>query len=170
MFIKESKLKGRKQGTIRTYNTLFSRLTRFRESTHFNIKFETLDGRFRSQFESFLIEDLTLEHSTVQKTFKILKRFLNYAWRLCLNENLDYQKWEGEQAKEKMPISLRQEELTQLVTFDFSNQKRLEKVRDMFVFQCETGMRVGDLLKLKKENIIPYKGAYPTRLQNRKNR
>ena len=105
MFINESKLKGRKPGTIRTYNTLFSRLTRFRESTHFNIRFETLDGRFRSQFESFLIEDLALEHSTVQKTFKILKRFLNYAWRLGLNENLDYQKWEGEQAKEKMPIS-----------------------------------------------------------------
>ncbi|MEL6675639.1 MAG: hypothetical protein AAFR61_25750 [Bacteroidota bacterium] len=28
----------------------------------------------------------------------------------------------------------------------------------MFIFQCETGMRVGDLLKLRSSNITQYKG------------
>ncbi|MCI4671977.1 MAG: site-specific integrase [Bacteroidia bacterium] len=158
MFIQDSISKGRKPGTLRTYNTLYSRLTRFEASTHFNLTFENLDGRFKELFDYFLLEELELEHSTVQKTFKILRRYLNYAWRLGHNPHIEYQKWELEKEKTKVPIALRQSELDQLAEYDFSQSSRLEKARDLFVFQCETGMRVGDLLKLKRENITAYKG------------
>lgn len=157
-FIEDSKNKGRAKGTIRTYNTLESRLRRFQESTGYYLTFETLDGRFQSAFHDFLVNDLSLEHSTILKTFKILKRYLNYAWRLGHLENTDYQRWETEKAIPKEPISLRLEELEQFARYDFSQKPRLEKVRDMFIFQCETGMRVGDLLKLRSANVIQYKG------------
>lgn len=157
-FIEDARTKGRKPGTIRTYNTLHSRLSRFEESTHFNLRFENLDGWFKNQFEAFLVKELGLEQSTVHKTFKILRRFLNFAWRLGYNDNIEYQKWVFEKAPPKRPIALRREELGHFATFDFSAHPRLEKVRDLFVFQCETGMRVGDLLKLKPGNIIPHKG------------
>ena len=33
------------------------------------------------------------------------------------------------------------------------SEEKLERVRDMFVFQCLVGTRVGDLCKLTKDNI-----------------
>ena len=37
---------------------------------------------------------------------------------------------------------------------DFSDDKELEIQRDIFVFQCNVGCRIGDLLRLKKRDII----------------
>ena len=41
-----------------------------------------------------------------------------------------------------------------LADFDFSNNKHLETQRDIFIFQCCIGCRVGDLMKMTPGNII----------------
>lgn len=50
------------------------------------------------------------------------------------------------------PIYLTKEERDHLYEVEINNP-RLERVRDIFVFQCLTGCRVGDLIKLKRDNI-----------------
>ncbi|MEJ7685057.1 MAG: site-specific integrase [Segetibacter sp.] len=41
-----------------------------------------------------------------------------------------------------------------LYNYDFSNDKRLEKVRDLFVFGCYVGLRFTDYSTIKEENIV----------------
>jgi integrase len=53
------------------------------------------------------------------------------------------------------PQWLNREELDVLIGAELTGYK--DKVRDMFVFQCHVGCRVGDLVSLKKSNI--YKGV-----------
>ena len=51
------------------------------------------------------------------------------------------------------PIYLTKEERDHLYEAKIDNP-RLARVRDIFVFQCLTGCRVGDLIKLNKDNIV----------------
>lgn len=51
------------------------------------------------------------------------------------------------------PIYLTKEERDHLYEAEINNP-RLSRVRDIFVFQCLTGCRVGDLVKLTKDNIV----------------
>jgi integrase len=52
------------------------------------------------------------------------------------------------------PYYLTIDERNQLYKYDFSKRPELEKQRDIFVFHCFVGCRVGDLLRMKKSNII----------------
>lgn len=52
------------------------------------------------------------------------------------------------------PFFLTIEERNKLYNFDFSNFPAIAKQRDVFVFQCCVGCRVGDLRRLKKTNIV----------------
>ena len=56
--------------------------------------------------------------------------------------------------KEKVSnISLNTHELISLFNLDLSKEPRLEKVRDMFLFGCYTGLRFSDFSKIKPQYI-----------------
>ena len=48
------------------------------------------------------------------------------------------------------PVYINLDERNQLYEFDFSYNKKKELIRDIFVFQCVIGCRVGDLFKMTK--------------------
>jgi integrase len=52
------------------------------------------------------------------------------------------------------PYYLTLEERDIIAEWDFSNNPQLEVQRDIFIFQCLIGCRVGDLLKMTEKNII----------------
>lgn len=52
------------------------------------------------------------------------------------------------------PYYLKIEERNHLYKFDFGKRKELAVQRDIFIFQCLVGCRVGDLMKLTAANII----------------
>lgn len=52
------------------------------------------------------------------------------------------------------PFFLTIEERNRLYTHDFSSIPKLATQRDIFVFQCMVGMRVGDLYRLTSDNIV----------------
>lgn len=51
------------------------------------------------------------------------------------------------------PYYIERGERNTIADFDFSDCKRLETQRDIFIFQCLVGCRVGDLMKLTIKNI-----------------
>ncbi len=50
-------------------------------------------------------------------------------------------------------IALNMEQVRKVYNFDFGKRKCLERVRDLFVFGCTTGMRFGNYSKISKEDI-----------------
>lgn len=59
----------------------------------------------------------------------------------------------GSEHYETDPYYLSIEERNRLADFDFGDDKRLELVRDVFIFECLIGARVSDLVQLTKNNI-----------------
>lgn len=52
------------------------------------------------------------------------------------------------------PVYLTLEEVKQVAAHDFSERPGLARQRDVFVFQCNVGCRVGDLMRLKKQDVV----------------
>ena len=85
---------------------------------------------------------------------KRLKVF--FSW--CIDEKLimDSPLADFEMPTEKYgtPIYITKEEMHKIYAHDFSDKPHLERQRDIFIFQCCIGCRVGDLVRLTKNDII----------------
>lgn len=93
--------------------------------------------------------------NSVASIIKKLRIFFNWAQKkqmyTCPNPFANYH---ALQPVYGTPFFMTKEEIDQLYTTDFSSNKRLEFHRDLFVFQSNVGMRVGDLFTLTKQNLI----------------
>ena len=86
---------------------------------------------------------------------KRLRIFFNWAEKsnlfTCQNPFLNYH---SHQCVYGTPFFMTKDEIDTLYHTDFSYDPQLEFHRDLFVFQSNVGMRVGDLFSLTRENIV----------------
>ncbi len=115
--------------------------------------FIDMDLEFYNDFVSFL-RDKGLSNNTIGKKVQTLKIFLNAAFERGINP---YTKYKSRNFKtlteESENVYLNEQELERLYKFDFSGTTRLERVRDIFIIACWTGLRFSDLPKVKREII-----------------
>ena len=93
--------------------------------------------------------------NTVTGIIKKLRAFFNWCEKegfLKKNPFIGFEKGEGEQYG--TPIYFTKDELKQIYAADFSDSPSLETQRDIFVFQCNIGCRVGDMMRLTKRDVI----------------
>ena len=140
------------KSTIIQHRTTISHLKNFQEAKKYKISFERLDTAFNEKFLHYLIKDKNFGNNTVGKYIKNLKAFLNWATDKGYNATLHHRKFKKPKAAVSI-IYLTRKELDLIFGFDLSKKKKLERVRDLFVFECATGLRYSDLCNLKLENI-----------------
>ena len=107
-----------------------------------------------NNFTKFLISK-NYSNDYIKKQIVTLRTFIsNYLLPNKLIDNLDYKEFSLKDFKvnETTFIALTEKELLELKGIDNLNEK-LSKVRDLFLFQCYTGLRVSDLLNIQPENI-----------------
>lgn len=137
--------------TIQKYNTTYSRLEDF--GKNYNLTFESIDKNFYSKFIAFLNKKgYTL--NTVGKYIQSLKTFLTYATENGYNTNLFFQskQFKAHQVQ-GFSIYLTEKEIKAMYEKDLSKTPHLERVRDLFVVGCWTGLRYSDFTAIKEENI-----------------
>ncbi len=86
--------------------------------------------------------------------FKRLRAFFNWTYNTKLIENQPFTEFEMPSEKYGSPIYLTLSDLQQIYSADFSSRPSLAVQRDIFIFQCNVGCRVGDLIRLKKHDVI----------------
>jgi integrase len=92
--------------------------------------------------------------NTVGKFVKNLKVFLNKATEDGINTNLRYKSHRFVKIQvETDSIYLNEAELSRIQQIDLSNRPYLERVRDLFLVGNWTGLRFGDLSRVRPENI-----------------
>ena len=89
--------------------------------------------------------------TNLQKKFKRFFLWLNKEGHTT-NHPFDGFEIKGE--KYGTPIILTLEERNKIADFDLSSKPHLERQRDVFIFQCLIGCRVGDLLKMTPDNVV----------------
>jgi integrase len=107
------------------------------------LDFEDIDLDFYSKYLNWLKTDRLLADSTVQSEIKILKRFLNLATIEKINSNMMYRSTEFKAPPYRSKhIYISDDELNMLYGMKLTG--KLEKVRDIFIIGCRTGLRVSD--------------------------
>lgn len=84
---------------------------------------------------------------------RLLRSFFIWAFETEKTELNPFAKFSIDAEKYGTPFYLTIEERNQLYNFDFKGRKELSVQRDIFIFQCFVGCRVGDLMRLKASNI-----------------
>lgn len=98
------------------------------------------------KFESFMRD--VLSPNTVARRIKYFKSFLRY-YRLRLKGHLAFDLDDVTyEEKPGVRISLTEDELTALQNFSLTGRKA--EIRDLFVLQCNTGLRISDLKRVDK--------------------
>ena len=91
--------------------------------------------------------------NTIVKFRKKLKAFFNWLNQRGITTNEPFKGVVVGTEKFGTPYYLSVEERNRLADFDLSNRKSWEVQRDIFIFQCHVGCRVGDLYRLTEANI-----------------
>lgn len=153
LFIKNSEAIGKAHNTLRNYKGFRNHIEQFKTSTRWKPSFEGIDKGFDNRFQAYLIRDCESSPSNISKQFSILKTFMEWARKQGYHDNLAYKDFIHRE-KSSTKITLSQPELHAIQYCDLSHRPGLERVRDMFLFCCETSLRYSDLVNLKPINII----------------
>ena len=81
-----------------------------------------------------------------------MKTFLRWSYDNNFHKNDDFKKWDNI-SSDTYEIALSQDELEKMYEHDYTDCKRLEKVRDVFVFGCATGLRYSDYSKIDRSKV-----------------
>lgn len=146
--------------TVRTYVTTYRHLKAFSKLNQIGVDYDSINLEFYNNFLDYLMHEAKLSQNTIGKHIQVFKTLLNEATDRGYNKKLEFRGRKFKRPNEQVDsIYLNKEELESLLALDLSNQKKYERVRDLFIIGCYTGLRYSDFTKIRPENIKTYLGA-----------
>ncbi len=152
----------REAGSLTVYKSVKNHLKAYQEATGHKVTFDSIDYTFFHKFQTFLInriktdkegnESPMLNNTTIAKALSTLKTFLGYARREGVKVNDSYRDFTIKKEKLEV-IALEQQEFDAILKLDLTENKRLDKARDLFCLSCATGLRYSDVAQLRWEHI-----------------
>lgn len=123
------------------------------------LSFDFFDEEGLTEYVQYLREVREMRNSTIGKQLSFLKWFLRWSFKQGMHSNNAYDTFKPKlKDTQKKIIFLTWEELNRLREFQIPPTKQaLERVRDVFLFQCFTGLRYSDVFNLRRSDI---KGAH----------
>jgi integrase len=155
--------------TIKHYVTTLNHLKNFKKRTGYPLSFENINDKFYSQFRNYMhnkgnaknksesrYNSKNCSNNTVASIIKHLKTFLHDCYKRKIIDNTDFVnhlvvgKKFGEIDTHKVALS--ENDLQKILEYE-PPTPRLEKIKDLFLIQIYTAMRISDLHNLKPENF-----------------
>lgn len=162
----ESKRKNWTESTIKKIKTLKSHVEDYCLKNGRILQFPDITEDFFQNYIEYLQKEKKLNNTTNYKYMILFKWFMNWATKpkekngnKPYNTNLSYKnfeyKFKGTDIADfqKNIVFLSWSELQHFINFDFSGNKRLEQIRDVYCFCCLTGLRFSDVHNLKKSDF-----------------
>lgn len=137
--------------TYEKFAAVKNHLSNFREG----LNFEFFDEKGLNDYVAYLREVKEMRNSTIGKQLAFLKWFLRWAFKQGVHQNNAYDTYKPKlKSTQKKIIFLTWDELTKLREFEIpANKQALERVRDVFLFQCFTGLRYSDVFNLRRSDV-----------------
>lgn len=176
-FIEKHKITGNRK---RHYESTKRRLKRFERYVQlsdrrtFKLNLDKINADTLRGFETYLYDEVEIcnqypeilddekkerspKHkggNTVSSILRMVRTFILWCIKEGATKNNPFIKYKIPEAIYGTPYYITIEERNKLYTFNLPNRPGLAVQRDIFVFQCLIGCRVGDLFKLTKSNVI----------------
>ena len=153
-FIKEC---GTQNGWSDATYEKFAAVRKHLEKFDKELTFEALDEPKLTSYVNFLKDVEGLRNTSTMKQIAYLKWFLRWSFKKGYNQNMAYDSFKPKlKNTPKKVIFLTWEELNRLKDYKIPPTKQyLERVRDVFLFCCFSGLRYSDVYNLKRSDIKP---------------
>ena len=116
------------------------------------LKFSGLSKTFMNSYVEHLAERMS--NDKIKEYLKKLREFVNSQTKHKFPINSDFYEFKPKlQSHDKDVRYLNKEELQRIISLDYTNNQRLDRVRDVFVFMCCTSLRYSDVKALTRDNI-----------------
>jgi site-specific recombinase XerD len=136
----------------------------------YRLDIHTFNTNTAIEFENFIKEEHNISEAypelyngkiikcrggnSIAKTLKCTRAFFNFLVKKKIIRESPYTDLECPKEVYGTPYYLTTDELNTLYKYDFSEIPKLAIQRDIFVFHCHIGCRVGDFIRLTKSNIV----------------
>ena len=145
--------------TINDYHAYKKHLKGYERWSRSKLEFKSINYSFYQKFIKYLSHDAVkpdgkkgLAVNTIGKILKNLKIFLRDCARKHIIDPIDTSDFKVYQ-EEVENIYLTEEEINTIYELDLSGDKERQRIRDLFVLGCYTGLRYSDLSSIKPANI-----------------
>ena len=137
--------------TYEKFAAVKNHLMNFRDG----LTFDFFDEKGLNDYVTYLRDVKEMRNTTIGKQLSFLKWFLRWAFKKGVHQNNAYDNYKPKlKSTQKKIIFLTWDELNRLREFKIpSNKQALERVRDVFLFQCFTGLRYSDVFNLRRSDI-----------------
>lgn len=147
-----------KHGTVKHYKVVYHNLEKFCKFKNINLQYENLNADLISKFIEFQATKLNFLNSTIQKTLKTIKVFLNYCFENEMIPDENYKRiFKLTTSKYEFRNDTNQHILfeTELKLLEdyIPEEPHLQATKDMFLTQVYTAIRYSDLKNIKSDNI-----------------
>lgn len=148
---KQDVLSGRvENGALKKYRNSRNRLAEYMKTLGYDdIKVKDITPSFCTGYHNYCL--MHLKSSTTNKELKMFKRILQFA---VDERHIDINPFNIRLKEEKMeyhPLTV--EDITKMWERKIDNE-RLSQIRDMFIFQCYTGLAYVDMASFNKEDVV----------------
>ena len=144
----------RKPNTKKQLRQTIRNLNEYMKHIRKTVDFDIIDLEFYDSFHQFLTGK-KYGTNTIGTIFKNVKVIMNEAVDRGLTKNLQYKNRRFKTMEEPSEsIYLTKDEVKKIYDMNLKTNPRLDRVRDLFIIACYTGLRFSDLSQLKDENFI----------------
>jgi len=167
-FIKENK-NLREENTIKKYQGTLNHLKNYSKSRNKTLEFGDIDLTFYADFHNYLVKELLLTDNTFGKYIATLKGFLTAAAQRGHEIPKEVKTKEFKViTKDIDKIYLSNNEIKNIYKLNLKKDKRLERVRDVFILDCYLGLRFSDISSLTSKNITEINGTQFIKMRTKK--
>ncbi len=170
----KNKGKSKSSASLKNYHAVTTHLKEFQYVKSYPVTFDSITLDFFYQYVDFLANRSKYEQkikafrpeikkkpindlapNTIAKDISILKVFMTEAVDLGYTTNMQYKHKKFSYGEVEIDaVALSEKEINIVYKHDFSNNAKLDNVRDLLVSDCWLGLRFSDYSKIKPENII----------------
>lgn len=141
-----------KPSTIKRYKNIKNHLLEFEKHIGYNLTFGNINERFYTDFTDYCYSTLDHGTNTFARNVGLFKTFMFWALKEKYTYNEAFKAFKKPERVITQEVALTLDQVKTIFAFE-TKSKSLEKVRDVFVFQCLTGLRYGELKLINKRTI-----------------
>lgn len=135
------------------YTTIKNMLEDFEKFRGAPLQWEDFNQQLYDDLVDYMITEKKYALNTYGRATRFIKTILHKATKEGINTNIKYQSTFTGAKEETDNAYLTEEELNTLYKHDFSASPRYDRVRDIFLIGCWTGLRFSDYSSIRPEHI-----------------